>query len=394
MEQEIIKALASVTDETFTIKVDGTKVTVKVEAHDKTFECDADEWTPHDWARMIALDLEPSIDFDTLEDRYPSVDMRYYEMGEPGYGEHLILGDWWENVPTGATKTRLRKRPITVDSKTVYEEYEEVVPETELRNIGDRFDFQVNIQRLCNNKNWKCEIDDFHLAFDDEWYYCSDCGKAYRTTHDSYSWRSQMVLVEEREEYVCQTCLKQDADDVMEYLSQLVNDPKTCTTLDLDMEEYGYVQFNGEFASGWHEHMNDDPHVILESLHERGFPHVIFKVPHVSQFYVNFESWVRKEDVKEWNGDKPNKGVGMTPMEERYVKVTDGDETTFQPMEMIFEELVTRLTTENGHEPSDMRYRLMTMDEGESKAVHIGDDMIHLIRITEECFDKHSKVLQ
>ena len=58
----------------------------------------------------------------------------------------------------------------------------------------------------------------YELEWEDEWTTCSDCGKALRTSADSYSWQPSYFLMYECEMY-CKECA-----DIPEYLRSKENE--------------------------------------------------------------------------------------------------------------------------------------------------------------------------
>lgn len=131
----------------------------------------------------------------------------------------------------------------------------------------------------------------YSLEWEDEWSTCDDCGKAVRTSPDSYGW--QPTYFRSDCGTLCQECV-----DLEEYLESLEDDPERCCFAWVNPDEHGYVLISkeGEFESGWHPGQNDNPADILRDLHERGIRHVVFRTTSTGQFDINFEAW-RKEVV-------------------------------------------------------------------------------------------------
>lgn len=126
----------------------------------------------------------------------------------------------------------------------------------------------------------------------DEWIRCEECHRVFRTTANSYQWRMSGLITEDGA-VICAADLTYD-DIEEEYL----DNPRNALTFDIDLEEQGYERFNGRYQNGWHDGMNDDPVKILERAQRDGFEG-IFKIPEVSQFYIEFELWVRPRDGEE-----------------------------------------------------------------------------------------------
>jgi hypothetical protein len=198
-----------------------------------------------------------------LCEKYDSHIQDYGEVGEPGYHYDAILtGDWW------------------------------IRNEGELADVTDTLPFRSSLRRAFPD----CEK--VLITWDDEWYPCSCCGKYYRTEPDCYSWKSSLHIGEC--DATCESCLREYPEEL---LAEFTNDPTKALIFDWDLEELGWVKYNGTYENGLHRGMNDDPMAITEHLNMLGFNNVLFKIPTVSQFYITFESWVPREDVSEWNAD-------------------------------------------------------------------------------------------
>lgn len=266
----------NVHDTEYTITLDGDdgcKVTWESEVSHGTENMESHE-TEAEFAIRCALAMTPTMTWTEFMDRHE--DKIYYEgeMGEPGYDyDWIFLGDWWIRSDSG------------------------------LNDYRDTPKFIVDVERARDTARWVFE-------FDDEWSACMSCNKIYRSTHDSYSWKSQCAFTH-TDEWVCQECLNEHPETAKEFLQFLENEPSKCLLFDWDLEDYGYVQFNGRYQNGLHRHMNDDPNQIMKHLHHNGFDHVLFKVPSVSQFYVNFETYVRKSEVSLWYNNQPIQGTGV-----------------------------------------------------------------------------------
>lgn len=99
----------------------------------------------------------------------------------------------------------------------------------------------------------------------DEWSTCEDCGKAVRTSPDSYSWTPAYAIIGECS-LVCCDCI---ASDPAPLLEELTGDANRCLTADvaqrIDLVEYGYEKHNREsYESGLHPGQNDDPRAIRQ----------------------------------------------------------------------------------------------------------------------------------
>lgn len=171
--------------------------------------------------------------------------------------------------------------------------------------LGILFGDWNNETRYDKETQTRVEVSDRHSRFSaiaehagygiewyDEWSTCGDCGKAVRTSADSYSWQPAYVILNECE-LVCHECL-----DWADYLQRIEDDPRAACTADCDPAQYGYVRLSDskEYENGFHPGQTDDPSTILKACHARGIERVIFRIPETSQFYIRFETWYRPAD--------------------------------------------------------------------------------------------------
>lgn len=122
----------------------------------------------------------------------------------------------------------------------------------------------------------------YECEWEDEWTTCSGCGKALRTSPDSYSW--QPSYFEMDGELTCIECT-----DIEAYLETLEDNPRRAVNDHINPADYGYVKLEGDFENGWHPGQNDDPREIFKRLRAAGHKRLLFNVDSVSQFYITFE---------------------------------------------------------------------------------------------------------
>ncbi len=146
--------------------------------------------------------------------------------------------------------------------------------------------------------NWNYFSNDVHrllesygyeLEWEDEWTTCSDCGKALRTSADSYGWQPSYFWVSDCE-MVCIDCL-----DVPAYLETLEDNPRKALNDHISPADYGYQKLEGEFENGFHPGQNDNPSEIYKRLHAAGHKHLLFNIDSVGQFDVQFSIWEKVE---------------------------------------------------------------------------------------------------
>lgn len=147
--------------------------------------------------------------------------------------------------------------------------------------------FPRNFDRVLEKAGYETE-------WSDEWSTCGDCGKAVRTSPDSYGWTSNYRLLNECE-IVCLDCL--DAADYLESIEDNANHAcppgaKFCPL------KHGYTQHNGKFETGFHPGQNDSPKAILKALHAQGKRHVVFRIADKGQFDITWEAFY-KDDIED-----------------------------------------------------------------------------------------------
>ena len=125
----------------------------------------------------------------------------------------------------------------------------------------------------------------------DEWDSCSDCGKLFRTSADSYGW--QRAYYDFGGERICCECVRPE-----EVLEDLEGKSHSALTLDIDPSEYGYVKANDEdYENGWYGGQNDSPEEIAKSLRELGVERYLFVIDSTGQFDMHFSVWVHESEM-------------------------------------------------------------------------------------------------
>jgi hypothetical protein len=135
----------------------------------------------------------------------------------------------------------------------------------------------------------------YELEWEDEWYTCSGCGKAFRTSPDSYGWQPSYADLSEHGELLCFDCV-----DPEEYLESLEDNPRRALNLpEIDPANHGYVRLNeNEFENGWYG-IEDDPQAIYKKVTQAGHKRILFQISGVGQFSINFNVWKKQEDKDE-----------------------------------------------------------------------------------------------
>jgi hypothetical protein len=143
--------------------------------------------------------------------------------------------------------------------------------------FGNWNEFSARAGNLLERAGWE-------LEWEDQWTTCDYCGKAVRTSPNSYSW--QPAYIKHDGNIYCQECADVDA-----YLADLQDDASRACFDWIDPSEHGYVLLQGEYENGLHPGQNDDPAKILAALHATGRRGIVFRVIGTGQFDTTFEAW-------------------------------------------------------------------------------------------------------
>lgn len=130
------------------------------------------------------------------------------------------------------------------------------------------------------------------IEWGDEWCTCDNCGKAVRTSPDSYGWKAAYTAVNDCEVY-CSECTLQEPE---EYLESIEGDYNKACTLDVDLAAYDYVKVSGTFENGLHHGQADSPKLIAKALERMGINRYLFSIDDVGQFDARFSAWVHVDE--------------------------------------------------------------------------------------------------
>lgn len=130
----------------------------------------------------------------------------------------------------------------------------------------------------------------YEVEWSDEWSTCYDCGKAYRTSPDSYCWQPSYADCDGA--YLCAECLKP-----AEYLESIEGDPQRCNTFThINPSDHGYVLIK-KMANGWYGGQNDSPEIVARSLRAQGVDRFVFHLDSVGQFDTHFSVYVHETEA-------------------------------------------------------------------------------------------------
>jgi hypothetical protein len=138
--------------------------------------------------------------------------------------------------------------------------------------------FSYDAMRLLERYGYECE-------WEDEWYTCDECGKAFRISPDPYGWQPSYFMPNDCEMF-CIDCI-----DMEEYLKGLENNPRRALNDHIDPANYGYCKLEGDFEAGFHLHQDNNPREIFKRLNAAGHTRLLFNVDSVGQFDLTFSVW-------------------------------------------------------------------------------------------------------
>ena len=155
------------------------------------------------------------------------------------------------------------------------------------------------------------------LEWEDEWSTCVDCGKAFRTSPDSYSWKRSYWLKTDEDgdgaEEVCVECVLEDPEDYLEYLK---GNERASATFNIDLQAHGYRLYKDDLERGLHRGQSDNPDLIAKALRARGIEDFVFKLESSSQFYSTFSVWIPEDtELEELPADEMRDPPGKGPAE-------------------------------------------------------------------------------
>ena len=148
--------------------------------------------------------------------------------------------------------------------------------------------FPRHFDRVLENAGYSRE-------WSDEWSICEDCGRAVRTSGDSYGWQPSYAMPDDGA-IVCHDCL-----DPADYLASLEDNPHTANNLrHIDPADHGYIRYNAErYESGLHHGQTDNPTAVYNEMTAKGLAHILFNIDTVQQFDTYWSAWYRPEDNEE-----------------------------------------------------------------------------------------------
>ena len=136
------------------------------------------------------------------------------------------------------------------------------------------------------------------IEWADEWGECCDCGRAFRTSGDSYSWQPSYVAGEDG--YTCRDCTLEDPSS---YLESLEGEDNKAITFDIDPEKHDYHRIPLRFENGLYGGQSARPDRIAAALHEMDIDRFVFRIDSVGQFDMRFSVYVHEDDAEAYADD-------------------------------------------------------------------------------------------
>lgn len=139
------------------------------------------------------------------------------------------------------------------------------------------------------------DVGPYDVVFNDEYLQCAGCcngcNNLVRVVPSSWFWTEPYFDKQEMLP-VCDDCLHNYDDVVLEeYKNQIVGFPHC-----FKPNNFGLTKVNkAAYQNGWHDGMNDRPEPILKALNAQGID--VWFIVHPSQFYVEFDVYVKLEDA-------------------------------------------------------------------------------------------------
>lgn len=132
----------------------------------------------------------------------------------------------------------------------------------------------------------------FSCEWLDEWVMCDQCGRAFRSSPDSYHWQMSGIIDD-------MGCLCLDCIDPESYFEGLENNPRAAITWPIferyNPSNYGYVLAQDKFENGFYEGQTDDPAKILAYYQDHCPGRYLFAMTDQGQFDIEFSLYKKVE---------------------------------------------------------------------------------------------------
>ena len=164
------------------------------------------------------------------------------------------------------------------------------------RDTGERTTVDATPERMLR----MFEAAGAEVEWSDEWSTCCDCGKAVRTSPDSYCWTQSFSILNDCE-LVCSDCIQADPQSLIDELS---DNPHSADTMGIVSGLDGWHEVSADNETGFHPGQDDKPADVLKALHAHGLSGIVFSVDSVGQFDAHWSAWAHEDNIPDRYWDK------------------------------------------------------------------------------------------
>lgn len=211
--------------------------------------------------------------------------------------EHDIAMDYYP----GCAEIGYDDKPVLAANWNGPGEYERKHLDTEWGR--EQFKHKATLEKLSRIVD---DIQHVSLEWSDKWTGCNDCGKAVRTSPDSYGWQASWVWASDSE-IVCRECWKDSISDIIEFYMSDYHHRFSNKALPGDfmelLENEGFTCWTEtpdectRYETGLHPGQNDNPAKVFKQIMENDKRwEVVFVITDVGQFDIHWAAFVRLSD--------------------------------------------------------------------------------------------------
>jgi hypothetical protein len=134
------------------------------------------------------------------------------------------------------------------------------------------------------------------IAYSDECLYC-ECGKYMNLAPGSYGWVSNFIRTDS--DIICRKCIENDPSLITDNEFQdnyFINNDDVALpfwTVNL-IEKDGFVRYEEDYESGWHDGQTDTPESIIQDIEDIDKYERLWVIDGKGQFDIDFSLYLRK----------------------------------------------------------------------------------------------------